>query len=228
MIANKKEFGFGFVMLVGFWIVFAVGLLPIFKNMNILDYMDNLYNSISKHSANYIPASRDQVAAFNGVQVEFAVPAEDITIAAQKAPIFETGGATTSYNGKELLVSGDLGALLSSVIDDSEAMFKNNGAKVAAKYGVDEKKMLYQQWLAMKEVERSLKRQKLFDEAKVVHHVQSRAIEPAYNYYGIEAEPISSKLVIVILSLVGYVVYTLWFGFSILFLFEGWGMKMSH
>jgi hypothetical protein len=29
-------------------------------------------------------------------------------------------------------------------------------------------------------------------------------------------------------ALVGYVLYTIWYGFAILFLFEGWGLKLSH
>jgi hypothetical protein len=53
-------------------------------------------------------------------------------------------------------------------------------------------------------------------------------VEPAYNYYGIKAENIKDKAVIVIVSLVGYVIYTLWFGFAILFMFEGWGLKLEH
>ena len=228
MIANKKEFGIGLGMLACFWIVFSIGVSPIFGNMNILDYMDNLYNSISKYSANYFPFVKERGDAFNGRQVAFAIPVGDESSASSTAAVFEAGGGMTSFTGEKLRVRGDLGAMLNAVIDDAEAMFNNNGKVVALKYAVDEKKMLYLQWLAMKEVERDLKRQKLFDEAKAVNHVISRAIEPAYNYYGIEAEPISTKLVIVICSLIGYVVYTLWFGFSILYLFEGWGMKMSH
>jgi hypothetical protein len=53
--------------------------------------------------------------------------------------------------------------------------------------------------------------------------VQSKAVETSYNYYGITAENIGDKIGIVLISLVFYVVYTLWYGFGILYLFEGFG-----
>jgi len=40
-------------------------------------------------------------------------------------------------------------------------------------------------------------------------------------------EQIRDKAGIVIFSLVFYVVYTIWYGFGILFIFEGWGLKIS-
>jgi len=32
----------------------------------------------------------------------------------------------------------------------------------------------------------------------------------------------------VIFSLVFYVVYTLWYGFGIMYMFEGWGLRLEH
>jgi hypothetical protein len=55
MIANKKEFYGGLGLLIGFVVVLAVIFSPIFKGHNGLEYLDNLYNSISKGSAYYIP-----------------------------------------------------------------------------------------------------------------------------------------------------------------------------
>jgi hypothetical protein len=44
----------------------------------------------------------------------------------------------------------------------------------------------------------------------------------------VQAEKIGDKWGIVFFSLAFYVIYTMWYGFSILFLFEGWGLKISH
>jgi hypothetical protein len=33
---------------------------------------------------------------------------------------------------------------------------------------------------------------------------------------------------VVIFSLIFYVVYTLWYGFAIMFLFEGWGLQLEN
>jgi hypothetical protein len=74
----------------------------------------------------------------------------------------------------------------------------------------------------------ALKKQKMFKEAKFVGNVNQRAIECAYNFYEITPQKITDKIGIVVFSLVFYVIYTLWFGFSIMYLFEGWGMRLGH
>ena len=57
---------------------------------------------------------------------------------------------------------------------------------------------------------------------------QAKAVEVAFNFNGIEPQNISAKVGIVIFALAFYVIYTLWFGFSIMYLFEGWGMDLEH
>jgi hypothetical protein len=58
--------------------------------------------------------------------------------------------------------------------------------------------------------------------------VKEKAVECAYNYYGIEPWKVSEKLGLVVFSLVFYVVYTVWYGYAIIFLLEGWGFTLSH
>jgi hypothetical protein len=77
-------------------------------------------------------------------------------------------------------------------------------------------------------MEKGLKRQKKFKEAKVVALVVKKAVESSYNYYKIEPQKITDRWGIVIISLLFYVIYTLWYGFAIMFMFEGWGMKLEH
>jgi hypothetical protein len=107
-------------------------------------------------------------------------------------------------------------------------MYKNEGRKVSEKYGYDERQALYNWWKASKGMDKDLKRQKLFEEAKVVALVTKKAVESSYNYYEIEPQKITDRLGIVIFSLLFYVAYTLWFGFAVMFLFEGWGMRLEH
>ena len=87
---------------------------------------------------------------------------------------------------------------------------------------------MFNWWNALKAVDKDLGRQKHFNEAKIVSTVQEKAVEPSYNYYTIEPEKISDRLSVVIFSLIFYVAYTLWYGFAILYLFEGWGLKLEH
>ncbi len=77
-------------------------------------------------------------------------------------------------------------------------------------------------------MESDLKHQKKFKEAKVVSVVVQKAVELGYNYYKVEPQKIGDKIGVVLFSLIFYVAYTMWYGFSILFMFEGWGLKLEH
>jgi len=66
MIAHKKKFSTGVVLLIGFAVVLGLLFSSIYPGphntkQNGLNYLDSLYNSISKDSANYIPAVRKSV-----------------------------------------------------------------------------------------------------------------------------------------------------------------------
>lgn len=228
MIANKKEFGFGLALFVAFWIVFVIFLSPVFEGKNLLDYMDNLYNTISKKSSYYIPDAQKKAAAFKGQQIDIVVKAKDADQAARIAKLFQASQATAAVEGTSVKVSGDMGLILENVLADADIMFKNDGPALSAKYGFEEKRVMYDWWNAMKAAEASMAKQEKFKESTTFNKVMTKAIEPAYNYYGIAATDIMDKIWMVIASLAGYVVYTMWYGFAILFMFEGWGLRLEH
>ena len=58
--------------------------------------------------------------------------------------------------------------------------------------------------------------------------MEKKAVECSYNYYRVEPQGIGDRWGTVVFSLIFYVVYTLWYGFAILFMFEGWGLKLGH
>jgi len=229
MIANKKPFIIGIALAISFGIVLGIMFSPVFGGGNALEAADTLYNSISKGSvSHYIVSAREESAAFNGssVAVELAMASEEE--ARQTALLFKAAGAQATATADALEVSGDLGKILGNCLDDARAMYNNDGAAVASKYGYEEKRVLYNWWQAFKEMDDALKKQKKFEEAKITTHVRKRAVEMTYNYYGIEPENISDKMPVVGFSLVFYVIYTLWYGFAIMYLFEGWGLKLDH
>ncbi len=228
MIAHKKEFYGGALLLVGFFVVLAVIFTPVFNGQNGLDYLDGLYNSISKGSAYYIPQARDEAQPYTGSDVRVELTLDSEAQAKQSAALFIRSGERIDSASTRLIVSGDLGRILNNCLDDADAMYANKGDEVSAKYGYEERRALYNWWAVLKAMEKDLKAQKKFKEAKVVSLVQKKAVETAYNYYTIEPQKITDRLGIVIFSLIFYVVYTLWYGFSILYLFEGWGMKLEH
>ncbi|MBW1887438.1 MAG: hypothetical protein JRI52_03690, partial [Deltaproteobacteria bacterium] len=148
--------------------------------------------------------------------------------AEQAALLFKAGGAEPIVQEAQLKVTGDLGKILENCLADAEAMYHNDGKKVSGKYNYDEKQVLYNWWQAFKTMEKDLKKQERFKEAKIVALVVKKAVESSYNYYKIEPQKITDSMGIVIFSLIFYVVYTMWYGFAIMFMFEGWGMKIGH
>jgi len=88
--------------------------------------------------------------------------------------------------------------------------------------------VMYNWWTASKEMDKDLKKQKKFKAADMVASVEKKAVETVYNYYRIEPQKISERYGIVVLSLIFYVIYTVWYGFAFMYLFEGWGLKLEH
>ena len=228
MIANKKEFFTGLILVLIFLGVLVVIFSPVFKGQNGLEYLDSLYNSISKGSAYYIPAVTKEVEPFVDERVDITFAMADQKQAEQTAMLFESGNADVTVAGGQLKVSGDLGKILKNCLADADSMYFNKGEKVAAKYGYDARRVLFNWWTACKGMDKTLTRQKEFNQAKVVSVVAKKAVETSYNYYGIEPQKITERMGIVIFSLVFYVIYTLWYGFGIMFMFEGWGMRLEH
>jgi hypothetical protein len=228
MIANKKEFYGGFALLVAFFVVLFIIFSPVFNGQNGMEYLDDLYNSISKGSANYIPKVEKETATFKGNTVNMALKMADENQAQQTAALFTEAGATAEVSGAQIDVSGDLGNMLANCLEDSRNMYNNDGATVSNKYGYNERQVLYNWHTALKAADKDLKKQKLFKEAKTVALVIKKVVETSYNYYTIEPQKITDKMGIVIFSLVFYVAYTLWYGFAILFMFEGWGLRLEH
>ena len=226
---NKKEFTLGFVMMISFLVVLAVFFMPLYGGgKNGLDYLDNLYNSISKGSAYYIPGLAEGAAEYNGHEIDVTLKMSGPEQAAQTALLFQGAGVMVSVDGDSLSIQGGLGKILAASLDDADVMYANDGAAIEAKYGYDARQALYNWWASFKALDKDLKKQKDFKAAAEVDHIVTKALEASYNYYGIESQSIMDRVGMVIFSLGFYVLYTLWYGFAILFMFEGWGLKLSH
>jgi len=228
MIAEKKKFYGGWIMLIVFVIVLVIFFSPVFNGKNGLDYLDNLYNSISKGSAYYIPSVKDEIESFMGKKVDLSIYLSDEEHAQQAALLFKMGGANAVVSGPTLTVSGDIGMILINCLEDADLMYHNNGKSISEKYGYGERNVMYNWWKVLKAADFELKKQKMFNVANISSRVNKKAVEMAYNYYQIEPKKISEAFWVIILSLVFYVVYTIWYGFAYMFIFEGWGLKLDH
>jgi len=228
MIADKKEFYGGLGLLIGFIVVLVVIFSPVFKGQNGLEYLDDLYNSISKGSAYYIPKVKAETDTFVGKSVSTTIEMKDESQTQQTAALFMKGGALVNISGTQLKIEGDLGKILENCLADADRMYMNDGQGISSKYGYNEKQVVYNWWQALKALNKDLTKQKQFKAASAVDMVATKAVETSYNYYQVEPQKISDRALFVIFSLVFYVVYTLWYGFAIMFMFEGWGMKLEH
>lgn len=229
MIHDKREFGIGLLLMAIFLGGIALVFSPLFENgKNALDYLDGVFNSVSKASAYFIPASVEKAKQLEGRSVSVRLEAKDALQASRLEKLLGSAGAAVAVEGKRLTVSGDLGRILRAALADADAMFGNDGASLSGRYGFEERRVLLAWHVALTEAMKDLNRQERFREAATVRDTLTRSIEPAYNYYGVTAIPMRNMIGIAFVALVGYVVYTVWYGYAILFLFEGWGLKLEH
>jgi len=209
--------------------VFVMIFMPLFAGgKNGLEYLDNLYNSISKGSAYYVPELKELSAPLSGKQVTMTMEMASERAAQQALPLLKFSGAAVQSQGAMLTFNGDLGKLLDNCLEDADLMYQNKGAQVKDKYGMNERQALHTWWAITKQMDKTLKKQTLFKEAQVVATVSKKGVETSYNFYGIAPKKISEKIGVVVFSLVFYVVYTVWYGFAIMFLFEGLGLRLEH
>jgi hypothetical protein len=172
---------------------------------------------------------KEDASVFKGKAVQADLSFQNPDMAEKAGALLNQSGALVNVSGNAVKVSGDLGAILAAGLEDADALYHNNDKAIESRYPIKARESLYCWWLTLTELDKDLTKQEAFKEAKMVNQVVSKAVETAYNYHGIEAQKISEKYGIVAFSLIFYVIYTLWYGFAIMFMFEGWGMQLeSH
>ncbi len=227
LVRQKSPFYRGLIMAIGFLVILFLMFSPLFGGKNSLEAADILFNSMAKGSTNYFAGLAKKAGEYTNKPFDVNLKLKDAQMAQQMSKVLSLAGAKVSEQAAELKVSGDLGAVLSVGLKDSEAMFRNKEGEVSTKYGFSGQETLYLWWNAFKEMDKDLKRQKQFKEAALLGEVVKKGVEVAYHFAHIEPESASSKMGILVFSLVFYVIYTLWWGLAVLFLFEGIGLEMK-
>ncbi len=223
----------GFLLLASFFAVLVAIFMPLFpgahgEKVNGLDYLDNFFNQLSKGSAYYIPELITKAEQYNGQQFTTSLKMKSPEEAAITAKLFAANGITAVAEGDKVKVSGDFGSMITIMLNDADAMYKNNGQALVEKYGVDERQTIYSWYQALTAMEKDMTKAGQFAQAKFVKNCMSKAVEPAYNYYKVEAKPVKEEIFLLIAALAFYVIYTMWYGFGLLYLFEGAGIKLEH
>ncbi len=228
MISPNRRLAAGAGLMTGFVVVLVIIFLPLYDGQNGLNYLDSLYNSISKASAYYIPALMEEAEVFRGQEVSVVLSLGSEGLSERTRTLFSEAGAMASSSGSTLRVQGDLEGMLANCLADADYMFENKGQVLAEKYGYPAREVLFNWWTALKAMDKALKKQENFEQAGIVSKVKKKAVECAYNYYGIESQKITDRMGTVVASLIFYVLYTVWYGIAILYLFEGCGLGLVH
>lgn len=228
LIMNKGVFYKGVASLTLFLLLLIPLFTPFFDGKTGMEWADDLFNSLSKGSSYYIPAVAEDVDKYQGKSLDMNFKVKDTSQAELTAKLFEGAGADVTVGDGTVTAKGDLGAIIQAAIVDADDLFNEQEAAIVNRYGEDNARLVLYYWYdAFKQMEKNYMHDERFAEALFVKKVMSRALEPAYNFAGITASKVSERAGITIFLLSFYVFYTLWYGFSIMFIFEGLGITAS-
>jgi hypothetical protein len=233
MASSKKgAFAIGLLMAISFAVVLFVMFSEIFpgpagKKVNGLDWGDDLFNKLAKGSSYFIPKLKETNQKFMGRSFTATIKVQNAAEADQINKLFTQAGARVNVQGEAMTIEGDLGQTLGVILRDSDDMFNNQGQKLAALYGYDEKEVMKNWWTALSSMDKFFKKNLKIDESKLVSEVSKKGLEPSYNFYKIESQRVADRFGIMTFLLVFYVFYTLWWGYAIFYLFEGFGLTMK-
>lgn len=227
-IKRKGHFIVGVILTLSFFGVLFLIFSPIFgEGKNGLEFADDMFNRLSKGSSYFIPKLVEENGKLAGKTFSASIKMDAPEEAEKAAKLFTTSGAKVELKGTELRIEGDLGKVLGAVLTDADAMYYNEGKKISDLYGYDEKAVMMTWWKSLSRMEEVFKKEKKIEEMKIVSTVNKKAVETAYNYYGVVPQSIRERAGLVAGLLIFYIVYTMWWGFAILYLFEGIGLSMK-
>lgn len=229
LVRNRKAFNIGVLLFTSFFAVFYfIMFVPAFDGKTTIIYADDMFNRLAKGSTNFIPKYMKKTEKFVGLPMEMSATAKTPAEAEKMALLFNKSGSVTKVEGEKVkLTGGDFGKTLLAAEADGDLMFNNKGAEVSGKYGFNEKEVMYQWHTALGSLKKELEKQNRFEESLFVADVLVKVVEPGYNFYGLVPQKVKDHIVLLVGFLVFYVIYTLWFGYSIYELFNGIGLTMT-
>lgn len=228
MIRNGKTFALGMTLLVSFLVVYYVMMMPIYGNgRNGLMFSDDMFNSLSKGSAYFISEETKKAEKMSGKNIDVTIKAADQAEAAKWGKLFTTAGADVKVDDVKVAISGDLALMMKSTLADCDAMYSNQGDKLTGRYGIEAREAHYAWYNSYKKIDTELKNQQKFQESSAINSLLKKGIEPTYNYYGIEIKYVKDNVGIVTFLLLFYLIYTMWYGFAIYYLCDGFGVTMT-
>lgn len=228
-VIDRKKLAIGLVGLVSFFVALAFWVSPVIDHKTGLEWADGLFNQLAKNSIYFMPAAARMAAKFEGVVVDIGISSRWPGADARVAQIVRANGMSARVIGDgRVRVMGDLGLLGRAAAGDADLLFKGEEQELQKKYGMTGKEVIYYWWTAFDGLTRRYIQENQASEADFAKYMTTRVLEPSYNFARIKAENISENAGTIVFLLGFYILYTLWFGFSIMYLFEGFGIKTTR
>jgi hypothetical protein len=218
----------GLIGLILFFAILGFWTSPWMNHKTGLEWADGLFNQLAKDSTYFIPEAVKLAGRFEGITVDFGVNPRWPGADSLMAKILQANAFSAAIlNDGRVRIKGDLGLLGKAACADAELLFKGKKKDLQGRYGADGKEVIYYWWMAFDGLTRRFIQESRPPEADFTRFMTTRVLEPSYNFAGIETRSIKENAGTVSFLLGFYLFYTLLYGFSILFIFEGLGIKAT-
>lgn len=217
-------------MLLSFIGIYVYMMSPSFGDgRNGLEFADDMFNSISKGSAQEVVQGEVKKAEkWIGTEIEVNLTGKDADQAERWAAAMQkVDGAVINVAQEKISLKTDFGKLLTNISEDCVVMYDNKGDVLQQKYNTDPRDAMNRWYSITKAISKDLEKQQKFQESIYLQTYQKKVIEPAYNYYGVETKFVKDNKGVMTFLLIFYMVYTLWYGFAIYYICGGFGITMT-
>lgn len=225
LLAKPRSFALGVAGLLAFTAFLAVSMMPFRGHNNAMAWADTFFNQLAKSSANYIEEGRKKAEKFKNCEVNYGMMPREFADKDKLARLVEIHGfSMESLNDARIRIKGDLAKLSLEAINEAGLSYDNNAADIEKEYGFKSTEVIYCWWLIFDGLTRRYTQDNMGAEANFTKFVTTKILEPAYNFRGIAAKNIRDSILPVTMLLLAYIAFTLWYGFSMLLIFEGLGI----
>ncbi|MBN1381325.1 MAG: sulfite exporter TauE/SafE family protein [Deltaproteobacteria bacterium] len=225
-IINARKFKIGIAGLAAFCVVFTVSFFPMIGQKTALQWADGLFNGLAKNSADYHAESQKAALKFKGTNIDLGIRPRDFADGPTLVKLIGKNGAEARIapDGR-VRIQGDLGRLAEAALADAALVFHNQDQRIEAQYQMPGTEVLYCWWIIFDGLTRRYIQDNRGAEAAFSKIMTGKILEPAYNFRNIEPSKIGDHKLPVLLLLGFYILYTIWYGLSIMFIFEGLGIS---
>lgn len=232
LIQNRAALLKGCLLLGSFFVLFTLILTPLFpsgvwgQKYTLLQYADAIFNQLSKGSSWFVPQLRQRISEMKTDVSRVSLKSlPDKALAPLLEILVDKAGGNSSIQGEGFEYSVSLKSLLSAAVDDASMLYDNDGEKVSDHYaGAPWENVARGWWTLLSLSVHDLQKQGKVREAALVNDVVLKAIEPGFNFYGMPRAGMSGHVMVVAALLAFYLLYTLWYGFGIMEIFDGVGL----